>query len=144
MTSRHLVAGASNTLSLCRNRVIVSKDAPWAFFITGGLLTAGPACWLAWEAPYLSSAVSVAPVVIFVYFWLSSLVSMAKAALMNPGILPRQLDAVPDAAPTDASFDIERPVDRPQDRLIEMRRVDDGGDATLGTMTSIPLSLIHI
>lgn len=138
MTPRHLVSGAGNTLSLCRNRIIVSKDAPWAFFITGGLLTAGPACWLAWEAPYLSSAVSVAPVVLFVYFWLSSLVSMVKAALMNPGILPRQLDAVPDAAPTDASFDIERPVERPQDRLIEMRRVDDGGDGTLGTMTSIP------
>ena len=80
----------------------------------------------------------MAPVVLFVFFWLSSLVSMVKAALMNPGILPRQLLAVPDAAPTDASFDIERPVARPQDRLIEKRRVDDGGDGTRGTMTSIP------
>ena len=87
MTPRHLVSGAGNTLSLCRNRIIVSKDAPWAFFITGGLLTAGPACWLAWEAPYLSSAVSVAPVVLFVYFWLSSLVSMVKAALMNLSLI---------------------------------------------------------
>lgn len=138
MTSRHLAASASNTLSLCQNHFIVSKDAPWALLITGSFLTAGPACWLAWEAPYLSSAVSVAPVVLFVYFWLSSLVSMMKAALMNPGILPRHLDAIPDRMQANECFDIERPVNQPPDRTIEMRRVDDGGDNTLGIMTSIP------
>ena len=78
-TSR--ASSPSNTLYFWNGRLLISKDAPWAIGITGTLLIAGPACWIAFEAPYLSQGVSVAPVVLFAYFWINSVASMLKTAL---------------------------------------------------------------
>lgn len=57
-------------------RVQTSTDAPYVLVVTAVILLALPACWLAWEAPYLARAVSVAPVVLFCYFWASTLAAM--------------------------------------------------------------------
>lgn len=130
----------SHTYVLWNNRVVISRDAPWAPIITAILLIAGPSCWLAWEAPYLCQAVSVAPVVLLVFFWVNALAAMFKTVLMNPGILPRDLDPVPDKEMEDqgSAFDIEGRVNYGKDRTVVLKRVDDGGDASLGTMTEIP------
>ena len=138
-TSR--ASSPSNTLYFWNGRLLISKDAPWAIGITGTLLIAGPACWIAFEAPYLSQGVSVAPVVLFVYFWINSVASMLKTALTDPGILPRELDPEPDWQEPPSPhmpLDIEGPMSRPKDRSIALERVDDGGDPSLGTIASIP------
>ncbi|WFD17980.1 protein S-acyltransferase [Malassezia caprae] len=121
------------------SRLQTSKDAPWVLLFALGLFLAGPACWLAWESPYLCRAVSLAPVVLVVYFWISALAAMLRTALTDPGILPRNVGTGPDMGPParPAPFHIDTPQQEVKDREEPLERVDDGGCPILGNTTTV-------
>ncbi|SHO75927.1 Similar to S.cerevisiae protein ERF2 (Subunit of a palmitoyltransferase) [Malassezia sympodialis ATCC 42132] len=139
MRPRGYESDQGRTYYFCGGRVQTSKDAPWVLVLTLGFLLAGPACWLAWESPYLCRAVSLAPIVLVVYFWISAVAAMLRTALTDPGILPRNVGSGPDLGPPDrrGPFDIDTPALEVKDREEPLERVDDGGCSILGNSTTI-------
>ncbi|WFD25606.1 protein S-acyltransferase [Malassezia nana] len=128
-----------HTYVFCGGYLQTSKDAPWVVLIALGFLLAGPACWLAWESPYLCQAVSVAPVVLVAYFWLNAIAAMLRTAFTDPGVLPRGIGTGPDLGPParPGPFHIDTPTEEIKDREEALERIDDGGCPILGTVTTV-------
>lgn len=127
------------TLYFFHNRLQTSKDAPWVIVLALVLLLAGPACWLAWEAPYLCRAVSAAPIALIVFFWVNAVAAMLRTAFTDPGILPRNVGTGPDMGPPaqPGHLHLDTPELEVKDREEPLERVDDGGCPILGHTSTI-------
>ncbi|WFD33926.1 protein S-acyltransferase [Malassezia cuniculi] len=102
-----------NVIFLLGGRLQTSRDNPLILLFTLALVFGGPIVWVAFEAHYVWTAISPAPLIIFAYVTLNAWASLVRTSFCDPGIIPRYLEDG----------------DKPSEKSIVLTRVDDGGVA---------------
>jgi palmitoyltransferase ZDHHC9/14/18 len=77
------------------NGTCISGRNPGTFIFANALILLPCILWLSLGASWFAQNVSIAVPLVFVYLMVGSLVQLYKTWLMDPGILPRNLDAPP-------------------------------------------------
>ncbi|OZJ01479.1 hypothetical protein BZG36_05528 [Bifiguratus adelaidae] len=74
---------------------LMTGNEYWAFYLVLAILIVPSGLFLGFAGPWLWRDLSPAVVIIFAYLFLICLVSMLKASMTDPGILPRDIDPDP-------------------------------------------------
>ncbi|KAI9499876.1 DHHC palmitoyltransferase-domain-containing protein [Coemansia spiralis] len=104
----------------------VTGGSPYLFLISIAMLSAPITVFAVFVCPYMWSEVSKATVIIFIYLAALSITSMMMASFSDPGIIPRNLDAI---TPPD-NYTIDRPssdpygIYPPMTKLVSINNVD--------------------
>ncbi|KAJ1991049.1 Eukaryotic peptide chain release factor GTP-binding subunit [Coemansia spiralis] len=85
----------------------VTGGSPYLFLISIAMLSAPITVFAVFVCPYMWSEVSKATVIIFIYLAALSITSMMMASFSDPGIIPRNLDAI--TPPDNYTIDVNGP-----------------------------------
>ncbi|PVV02712.1 hypothetical protein BB560_002829 [Smittium megazygosporum] len=119
------IYGNENILPI-KGSAVTSKKI-WPFIISILLLLTPIALFSIFIVPFLLSRFGAAPLVVFIYISLLSLTSLFASALTDPGILPRNLDAVIDSE----EFYVKQPPLKPS-------AAQNPASTTIPTSTHLP------
>ncbi|OLY85203.1 putative palmitoyltransferase ZDHHC14 [Smittium mucronatum] len=131
----------NRNVHLFKGRTTTSSKG-WPLLITFFLILIGLVLFSIFECSFVYQRFGAAPVVIFAYTSMLTLTSMFVTAFTDPGIIPRNLDAVRDKEES-YSFNINKPAnDSESNNIYGVQSKESGKLKLMKKQISIPGSLV--